>query len=46
MSRRTLSVMEHDAAQQRSGKPFVFTDAKHNQSIEEVIGLVKDLGGL
>lgn len=41
-----LEVMDRDATRQRTGKPFVFTDAKHNDSVGEVIDLLVEMGGL
>ena len=41
-----LDVMDRDAANQRSGKPFVFTDAKSGEACELIIEFLKDHGGL
>jgi urease accessory protein len=41
-----LSIMERDALKQRGIKPFVFTDAKHSLSVDQVIAFLVDAGGL
>ncbi len=41
-----LSVMATDAERQRSGKPFLFTDAKSGDNCLLVVDFLKDLGGL
>lgn len=35
-----LSVMERDSAAQRNGKPFVFTNCKTGEGVEEVVDLI------
>lgn len=41
-----LNVMSRDATKQRSGKPFVFTDAKRDSTSYEVVSFLKSAGGL
>lgn len=41
-----LSVMERDAKKQRTQRPFVFTDARHNQGIQGIIDFIIQNGGL
>ncbi len=42
----SLEVMKSDATKQRKGKPFVFTNLKTNQGLEDVVKKLKTLGGL
>jgi urease accessory protein len=41
-----LGVMERDATRMRGALPFVFTDMKHAEGVDEVIGYLKLHGGL
>jgi urease accessory protein len=41
-----LGVMERDARKQRGAKPFIFTDMKTGQGLDEVIALIEERGGL
>ena len=41
-----LDIMERDATTQRTGKPFVFTDAKNGEACSEIAEFLKDHGGL
>ena len=41
-----LDVMDRDATSQRSGKPFVFTDAKNGDDSAAIIDFLKEQGGL
>ncbi len=41
-----LSIMEGDATKQRTGNPFVFTDAKSGKNCDAIIDFLKDAGGL
>jgi urease accessory protein len=41
-----LDVMEKDATRMRAGKPFVFSDLKRGDGVDEIIGYVKRYGGL
>ena len=41
-----LTVMEHDAIKQRGENPFVFTDAKSGNKCDDVVGFLKNIGGL
>ncbi|MCB1423969.1 MAG: urease accessory protein UreG, partial [Nitratireductor sp.] len=41
-----LDRMEQDAAQNRNGRPFVFTDLKRESGVETVVGFIRDAGGL
>jgi urease accessory protein len=38
--------MERDATRMRSGKPFVFSDLKRGEGLDEIVGYVKRYGGL
>ena len=42
----SLSIMERDTQNQRSGKPFIFTDLKSGLGVTKVIEQVFKLGGL
>ena len=42
----SLAVMERDAARMREGRPFVLASLRQGQGIEEIVSLVRDLGGL
>lgn len=41
-----LAVMERDAAKQRSAMPFVFTDLKRGEGVEDIVEFLKVNGGL
>ena len=41
-----LTVMECDAVKQRGENPFVFTDAKSGSKCDDVVGFLKNIGGL
>ena len=41
-----LSVMEQDAARMRDGKPFVFSDMKRGEGVEEIVSYIRRYGGL
>ncbi|MCV3765918.1 urease accessory protein UreG [Rhizobium sp. TRM95796] len=41
-----LDVMEKDATRMRAGKPFVFSDLKRGDGVDDIIGYVKRYGGL
>jgi urease accessory protein len=41
-----LSVMEQDAARMRDGKPFVFSDMKRGDGVEEIVSYIRRYGGL
>jgi urease accessory protein len=42
----SLEVMERDATRMRAGRPFLFTSLRHGKGVAEVIGLIRDIGGL
>jgi urease accessory protein len=42
----SLEVMERDAARMREGRPFVFASLRHGKGVEEIVALVRGLGGL
>jgi urease accessory protein len=42
----SLAVMEQDAARMREGRPFVMASLRQGQGIEEIVALLRDLGGL
>jgi urease accessory protein len=42
----SLAVMERDAARMREGRPFVFASLRHGKGIEEIVALVRGMGGL
>jgi urease accessory protein len=42
----SLAVMERDAARMRGKRPFVFTQVKDKQGVEEVAATLLELGGL
>lgn len=42
----SLEIMDRDAAKMRGERPFVFTCMKESKGIDEVVGLIKALGGL
>ncbi len=41
-----LSVMERDAAKMRGDRPFVFTQLKTRQGVDDVWSLVREIGGI
>ena len=38
--------MERDATRMRAGRPFLFTSLRHGKGVEEVVGLIRAIGGL
>jgi len=42
----SLEVMARDAARMRSERPFVFTALRKNEGLEDVVALIKSIGGL
>ncbi len=42
----SLQVMEHDARKMRGSRPFVFAQAKNNHAIDDILTLIKEIGGL
>ena len=42
----SLAVMERDAARMREGRPFVFASLRHGEGVEEIVALVREMGGL
>jgi urease accessory protein len=42
----SLDVMERDATRMRDGRPFVFASLRHGQGLEEIVALVRRMGGL
>jgi urease accessory protein len=42
----SLDVMDRDAARMREGRPFVFASLRHGKGLDEIIGLVRQMGGL
>lgn len=42
----SLEVMQRDAARMRGERPFVFTALRKGDGLEDVIGLIKRIGGL
>ncbi len=42
----SLEVMDRDATRMREGRPFVFASLRHGKGVEEIIGLVRQMGGL
>src|SRR6202163_2188753 len=42
----SLEVMDRDARKMRGTRPFVFTNMKKNAGVEEIAGVIIDLGGL
>ncbi|PJE32069.1 urease accessory protein [Pseudooceanicola antarcticus] len=41
-----LKVMERDATAQRSGRPFVFTNLKTGEGLDQILTLLEEIGGL
>ena len=42
----SLEVMQRDATRMRGERPFVFTALRNGEGLEDVIGLIKRIGGL
>ena len=42
----SLEVMDRDATRMRAGRPFLFTSLRHGKGVDEVIGLIRQIGGL
>ncbi len=42
----SLAVMERDATRMREGRPFVFASLRHGKGLEEIVALVREMGGL
>jgi urease accessory protein len=42
----SLEVMDRDATRMREGRPFVFASLRHGKGLDEIIGLVRRMGGL
>lgn len=42
----SLEVMDRDATRMREGRPFVFASLRHGKGVEEIVGLVREMGGL
>ncbi|UYV36589.1 urease accessory protein UreG [Rhodobacteraceae bacterium D3-12] len=42
----SLDVMERDAARMRAGRPFVFTNLRARQGVEQIVTLLQEIGGL
>jgi urease accessory protein len=42
----SLEVMQRDATRMRGERPFVFTALRKGEGLEDVIGLIKTIGGL
>jgi urease accessory protein len=42
----SLEVMQRDATRMRGERPFVFTALRKGEGLEDVIGLIKRIGGL
>ena len=42
----SLEVMDRDATRMRAGRPFLFTSLRHGKGVDQVIGLIKSIGGL
>ncbi len=42
----SLAVMERDAKKMRGTKPFVFAQVKNGRSIDDILTLIKEIGGL
>ncbi|WP_439577017.1 urease accessory protein UreG [Elioraea sp.] len=41
-----LSVMDRDARRMRGARPFLFTNLKENQGVDEIAGFILDAGGI
>jgi urease accessory protein len=42
----SLEVMDRDATRMRAGRPFVFTALRKGEGLEDVVSLIKTIGGL
>ena len=42
----SLDVMDRDATRMRAGRPFVFTALRKSEGLDDVVGLIKSIGGL
>jgi urease accessory protein len=42
----SLDVMDRDAKRMRGDRPFVFTSLRHGKGLDQIIGLIRQLGGL
>ncbi len=42
----SLEVMDRDATRMREGRPFVFASLRHGKGLDDIIGLVREMGGL
>ena len=42
----SLDVMDRDATRMREGRPFVFASLRHGKGVDEIIGLIRTMGGL
>ena len=42
----SLDVMDRDARRMRGTRPFVFTDLRHAQGVDEIAGFIVERGGL
>jgi urease accessory protein len=42
----SLEVMDRDATRMRAGRPFLFTSLRHGKGVDQVIGLIRQIGGL
>jgi urease accessory protein len=42
----SLEVMNRDATRMRAGRPFVFTALRKGEGLEDVVSLIKTIGGL
>lgn len=42
----SLEVMDRDATRMRAGRPFLFTSLRHGKGVDQVIDLIRQIGGL
>ncbi|SEQ15150.1 urease accessory protein UreG [Thalassovita taeanensis] len=42
----SLEVMERDATRMRAGRPFVFTNLRQGQGLDQIVALIREIGGL
>jgi urease accessory protein len=42
----SLEVMDRDATRMRAGRPFVFTSLRKGEGLDDVVALIKSIGGL
>ncbi len=42
----SLEVMNRDATRMRAGRPFLFTSLRHGKGVDQVIGLIRQIGGI